>query len=138
MWLREFKYLDKGFTSRKCQVLDSKTGHQTPKVHLALNFKIFKQAVPVVAQWVTNTANIHEDVGSMPGLAQRVKDLALPQVVAQVTDAAQIQCCGCVVDWQLQPRFDLYSGSICLRCATPPKKNKSKKYSNSVTWNPIC
>ena len=52
-----------------------------------------------------NPTNIHEDIGSIPNLTQGVKDLAL--LWAAVTDMARIpRCCGCVIGWQLQLRFD--------------------------------
>ena len=50
---------------------------------------------------VMNPASIHEDVSSIPGLTQWVKDLTLPCAVAQIWC-----CCGCGVGWQLQLRLD--------------------------------
>ena len=56
-----------------------------------------------MAPWVTYVTNIHQDTGSVLGLAQLVKDLVLLQTAVQVADAAWIWCCcGCGVGQQLQ------------------------------------
>ena len=48
------------------------------KILKILAIKSVTKGVPVVAQWLMNSNNIHEYTGLIPGLAQWGKDPALP------------------------------------------------------------
>ena len=67
-----YKACDLHHNSWECQILNplSEARDQTH------NF-----GVPVVAQWLTNPTRNHEVLGLIPGLAQWVKDPALPGAV---------------------------------------------------------
>ena len=60
-----------------------------------------------MTQCLTNPIRNYEVSGLIPGHAQWVKDLALPQVAVKVPEAAQIWCCcGCGGGRGLQLRLD--------------------------------
>ena len=57
--------------------------------------------------------SVHEDVGSIPGLAQGAMDPVMLQAAAQVKDSAGIwHCCDCGCGEQLQLQLDSWPGNM--------------------------
>ena len=62
-----------------------------------------------MAHPIKNPTGIYEDVGSIPDLAEWLKNPALPQAVMEVVDVARIwhSCgCGCGIGQQVKLQFD--------------------------------
>ena len=71
---------------------------------------------------------ICEDACSISGLAQRVKDLLVPQVAMQVADAAWIHCCHCCgVGQQLHLQINPWPGKFHMSQTYANIKIKIKK-----------
>ena len=87
---------------RKSQVVAGSTRNMRSKQNYVQKIS----GVPIMAQQLTNPTRNHKVAGLTPGLAQWVKDLALPCAVVQGSRRSSTpSCCSSGVGW-LQLRLD--------------------------------
>ena len=74
----DLRYHEKPRLAKNAEDLTQRCGRLlSDELIVSRGFKNEYQGVPTVAQWLMNPTGTHEDMGSIPGLAQWVRDLAL-------------------------------------------------------------
>ena len=116
IWKPQMHYLESSIHNP----ISSHSCHQNKqKVGAKMGFKIPFGEFPLWLRGLRTWHFLCEDVGLIPGLIQRVKDLVLQ-------DRAQIRCCcGYGLGWQLQLWFDPWPGNFHMLHVRPLKKKKS-------------
>ena len=99
------------------------------KLFFHVKMKSSTLGVPVVTQWLTNPTGNHGVVGSIPGLAQWVRDPGLPRAVVWVADMARIPALLWL--WHrpvaVAPIWDPWPGNLHMPWEWPKKWQKDKK-----------